>query len=416
MTEETKHALLSPSGAHRWMRCVGSIALERDCPDSSSTYADEGTAAHAVAAMCLTEGKPASAYIGRRIDVGPHRTFEFTKDMAPPVQTYVDNIRVYVGSNDGAPLNDMHVEVRVPVGHLTGEEGAEGTSDVVIITADQKEIQVHDLKFGMGVAVSAERNEQGMIYALGALEKFDLFGEFERVRVVIHQPRIKDAPSEWDCSIAELKEFAYDVQRCASEALDIYNGVMGNGPVGLRPSEKACKFCKAKANCPALDKHVQDALGHDFEMLADLKARPATPRDTTKLAEKMAALDLIEEWCKAVRAAVENFLLEGKPVPGYKLVEGRLGARKWDKPDDVEKLFKDTFRLKTEEMYDFSLISPTSAEKLKKAGIIGPRQWPKVEAQIVRVAGKPSVAPESDRRPAFIPATSNADDFQENLG
>ena len=124
----------------------------------------------------------------------------------------------------------------------------------------------------------------------------------------------------------------------------------------------------------------------------------------------MAKVELVEQWCKAVRAEVERRLLAGQQVDGYKLVEGKRGNRKWGSEESVEALFK-SFRLRQDEMYDFSLISPTKAEKLFKEN---PKRWAKVKDLITQNEGKPSVASANDKRPALV-VQSVADDFRDLL-
>lgn len=390
------HAVLSPSGAHRWMTCPGSVVLEAGRPDNGNAYSEEGTAAHAVAAMVLTEGRPASAYVGRRIEVGPHRTVECTADMAAAVQHYVDSVQHF--ASDGTLL----VEQSVPIGHITGEEGAKGTADAIVVLG--QELQLHDLKYGRGVRVSAENNPQLMLYALGALEVVAPLGiEITRVRLVIHQPRL-EAVSEWDCNIEVLEVFADEAMGAAWECRDAMNASMSAKiPIGrLNPSDDACKFCKAKADCPALAKKVQDEVGASFEDISsDPSATETGDYNDDTLSVKMQAVDLIEDWCKAVRAEVERRLLAGTPVPGYKLVQGRAGARSWTNATEAEDMIRKVFRLPIEDAYEMKIISPTTAEKLAKEGKIGPKQWPKLQPLISRSEGKPSVAPESDKRPAI---------------
>lgn len=413
-----KHAILSPSGSVKWLNCAGSPAMEAAFPDNGNAYSKEGTAAHALAAMALEEGKDCAAYIGRRVDVGPHETVEVTASMAEDVQVYVDHIRQYagrlvLGAEDEGLLHTLLVEQQVPIGHITGEEGATGTADAIIVTADGEELQLHDLKFGRGVEVSAERNSQLMLYALGALELVAPLGfEPKRIRLVIHQPRIKTAPSEWDCSIEELQEFA---EYARGQAGSCHNALgFDDGPTEefhglfLNPGPHCDKgFCKARATCPALARYVEEQVGADFENLDRTDLEVGNKGDA-ELSAKMSAIDLIESWCKAVRAEVERRLLAGTPVPGYKLVQGRAGARAWSDETEAEKLMK-SFRLKSDEMYSYKLISPTQAEKLLKAQ---PKRWSKVEALITRSEGKPSVAPESDKRPALV-VESVLDGFEE---
>ena len=123
----------------------------------------------------------------------------------------------------------------------------------------------------------------------------------------------------------------------------------------------------------------------------------------------MEKIGLVEMTASAIRAEVERRLVAGVEVPGFKLVEGKRGNRAWVNPDEAELQLK-TMRLKVDEMYDLKLISPTTAEKLAKAGKLGPRQWAKLQDQIGQAQGKPSVAPESDKRPA-ISVAATADDF-----
>ena len=155
---------------------------------------------------------------------------------------------------------------------------------------------------------------------------------------------------------------------------------------------------------------VGEGEGRDVD-LAQIEHAAERTFDNAILGNLLGAVDLVESWCKAIRAKAEAELLAGRPVPGYKLVEGRRGARRWSDDKEVEATMK-SMRMKLEEMYDFSLISPTTADKLHKAGTIGPRQWPKVEALITRAAPKPSVAPASDKRPALV-IKPVADEFED---
>lgn len=399
----SEHAQFSPSGAHRWMTCAASVALEASCPDDSSSFADEGTAAHELAAMALANGHDAAAYLGRLIPVNG-KSYEVDHDMAGFVQKYIDYVRSLGG--------ELMVEQRLSIEALTGEANAKGTSDAVILLGD--ELIIVDLKYGRGVKVDPDHNEQLQMYAAAALAEYEFLGDFKRVRLVIVQPRIEHL-AEWDCSVDELRVFADSVKPCADRGRAAVVFLQQHGelhPKYFNVSEDACRFCKAKANCPALTAKVQAVVGAEFDdvsIQAATTAIPAAP--DAELGVKMSATDLIEDWIKAVRAEVERRLLAGGTVPGYKLVQGRQGARAWVDATEAETLLK-SMRLKVEEMYDLKLISPTSAEKLAKAGTIGPKQWKKVEQIVTRSSGKPSVAPESDKRPALA-ITPAVDDFAD---
>jgi hypothetical protein len=205
------HAKLSPSGAHRWMRCPGSIALEAPFPDDSSVYAAEGTLAHLLASEELDGTKPAAERIGEQHTVDG---FDFTVDkvMVAYVEDYVKLVReIAVG---GVLL----VEQRVPIGHLTGETDATGTSDAVVVHADEGRLTVIDLKYGMGVRVLADGNEQAMMYALGALERYEQLADFVNICMVIHQPRLNSVSEHW-IRVDDLMKFAAKVTEAADTFL-----------------------------------------------------------------------------------------------------------------------------------------------------------------------------------------------------
>lgn len=379
------HAKLSPSGAHRWMRCPGSVALEADFPDDSSVFAAEGTLAHLLASDELDGTKPARERIGEQHTVDG---FDFTVDkvMVAYVEDYVKLVREY------AEGGQLLVEQRVPIGHLTGEEGATGTSDAVVVHANEGRLTVIDLKYGMGVKVMAADNEQAMMYALGALERYEQVADFTDVCMVIHQPRLNSVAEHW-IRVDDLLAFAKKVAEAAE---------LARSPAAFTaPGEKQCKFCKAKSVCPALQAIVdemtdEEATADDFADLGD-----------NALAIAMGRVELIEQWCKGVRAEVERRLTKGLDVPGYKLVEGRKGNRAWSDAKDAEKRLSAV--LKRDEMYEEKFISPATAEKLLKKD---PEGLALLEELTHRPEGKLSVAPVTDNRPAKA-STAVADDFAD---
>ncbi|HHT0105344.1 TPA: DUF2800 domain-containing protein [Raoultella planticola] len=399
------HARLSPSSAHRWMRCLGSLALESTQQDKSSAFAEEGTRAHALAEELLN---------GRLLGFEPDPSAD--PEMLDYVLHYVDTVWTL------AEGNELMVEQRVDFSHIVGVENSFGTADAVVIVGN--ELQIHDLKYGRGVQVDAEQNEQLQLYALGALEQFNLLYDFDSVRLFIHQPRLNHV-SEWALSVEELQAFGQRAQEAAASVIVMFNiaeceGVNTLPLENFTPGEKQCRFCKASAICTAREQfHLQTVAGEfdDLDkpvsdMIADAVAR--VPMLTNEqLAEIYGQADFLESWLKAIRDRVNSELNAGHLVPGFKLVTGKQGNRAWSNEETARALLKDQFRYKDAEVYDMKLISPTKAEKLiKKAS---PRRWTKVEALITRADGKPTIAPESDPRPALnVNPVNDFDDVSDD--
>lgn len=442
------------------MLCPGSHVLQQGKPNSSSKYAAEGTCAHQVLTWALQEDRPAAAYIGRVLDADGF-TFTVDEDMARYVQITIDYVNDLKG-DDGVVFADIRVNyssyLDVP------EADAWGTADVIVIRGT--EIIVIDLKYGMGVEVSAGYDDRGGVerggqvvsthcfrrpnpqmglYALGALQEYNgLIADFDNVRMAISQPRIKAAASEYDLPVPELEAWGRTTARSAVNSCRNAEK-HGDTDVGfqetyLRPGEKQCKFCKAKATCPSLRAEVTS-------MIVGCGESAATPEEFADLTVStegkelfapnwigacLSKVDLIEDWCKAIRAEAERRLLAGEGVPGYKLVQGKRGARQWVNPAEAEAALK-TMRLKEAQLYDFSIKSPTQIAKLgpdfdkdgnvkplkegQEKPVISARQWPKVQALITQKDGKPHVAPADDPRPALEikPVVDDFENIAEDL-
>jgi hypothetical protein len=416
------HSKWSASGFESIMLCPGKKVLEQGKPDNTSKYAAEGTAAHQVLTWALQEERPATAYIGRVIEADGF-VFEVDQDMAGHVQVCVDYANDLKG-DDGTIFADIRVNYSSYLG--VAEQEAWGTADVIVCRGT--EVIVVDFKYGMGVEVDAERNPQMSLYGLGALQAYHgLVADFETVRLAISQPRIKRAPSEWDCSVEELETWGRSTARSAVTSCEVAEQNVGASfdhpemtweSTFLRPTEKGCKFCRAKATCPALRAEAVATMTEggsaadpeEFDDAVNYMLEPKA-QDAMWLSRIMDKADMLEDWLKAVRAETERRLLVGESIPAYKLVQGKRGARQWTDAKVAEETLK-TMRVKLEDMYDFKLISPTTADKLAKAGTIGPRQWPKLQSLITQSEGKPHVAPSTDSRPALV-VTPVVDDFTD---
>jgi hypothetical protein len=449
------HAFFAPSGAPAAMLCNVKPWREKEFPDMGNDASDEGTAAHFLLEQCLTQQNEAKAFQGLRIKV-ENGNAEFHTSGAYPVgldmiHEIQKTLDVIYSLADGATVYPEQV---LSIEFITGEEGATGTSDTVIIKGDTAIIA--DLKYGRGVQVFAEGNEQLLIYGASAVADFDALGEIEHVELHILQPRLNHF-DVWKLSVAEMNERIEQIRQTSKHILA--------GPEGLTavPGDKQCRFCKASATCPERTAFTMELIVGEFvdldkgfikvempqaeKLLAQafdvkpaaitfqheiddgaqnhiaacftvkkpnirpsLEAAEAKLPDASdeRLATLMDAADMIEGFAKAVRAEVERRLLAGKFTDArYKLVEGRQGARSWTSEEEAEAALK-AMRLKVDQMYDFKLISPTTAEKVLKEA--NPRKWNKLQPLIGRSDGKPSVAPASDKRPALSMAI--ADSFE----
>lgn len=439
------HAFLSPSSAAAWMRCNAKPYRERDFPETTNGSADEGTAAHYLLEQCLEQNVNADHFTGLRIRVENGKTefhtggaYPVGPDMTREIQKVLDLAR---SDADGATI---YAEQQLAIEQFTGEQGATGTCDMVIVKG--KTLWIRDLKFGRGVQVFAEGNEQLLLYAGAAVDEFDALGEIEKVVMCIDQPRLNHF-DKWELSVSEARELLAAVRATAERIL------LAEELIAV-PGEKQCRFCKASATCNERTDHTMELIvgefvdldkgfvkvempqaekllaqsfgvkpaaitfheGSDAENFGDgtfhftvkkpnirpsLEAAEAKLPDASdeRLATLMDAADMIEGFAKAVRAEVERRLLAGSFTDArYKLVEGRMGNREFEDEDAAEAEMK-AMRLKVDEMYNKKLISAPQAEKLLKES--NPRKWAKLQKMIVQRQGKPSVAPASDKRPAL---------------
>jgi len=365
------HAKLSASGAHRWMACPGSIKAEEGLPDRSSSFAEEGTIAHEITEKALRLGFNCDTICDR-----PDLAY-----IAEPAQVYVDYVRSIPGKH-------RFVETRVDFSEWV--PGGFGTADSIVIDEDTATMHIADLKFGKGVRVDAEHNPQAMLYALGAYNSFGFLHEIKNVKISIVQPRI-DNISEWEIGLEDLLKWGEIARSAAEETAK---------PTAKRvPGEKQCRFCKAKATCPALKTLTEQTLLMDFEAHDE----PVAPNKLTddQLSAALAARPVIEAWLNAVETVVKQRLSAGQTFPGWKLVEGRSN-RTWI---DEQTAGQELEWMLGDKAYVRKLITPTQAEKE-----LGKAHKKQVESLIFKPPGKPSLAKETDPRPSIA---ASVEDFDE---
>jgi hypothetical protein len=385
MNDHKKHARLSASGSHRWLACPGSILLEESYPeDVVSEFAEYGTAGHQLAQICLEKERPATLFEGQVFNESKNFPEGFTVDaeMADAVQVYLD----YCNSLGGG---ETHIEKRVDFS-LYVEEGF-GTADFINIKRDA--IHVVDLKMGKGVKVNAEWNTQGMLYALGVVWGSKL-KDNDLVHIVIVQPRL-DHISEWSITVNELLTWARDeVKPKAKQAWD--------GEPIFNPGEYQCRFCKAKPTCKALAEH---SLKTAMDTFTDIPTEEDLKEVNTLTHEEIGALlprvNTLVNWAKSLEAYAFNELNKGEKVPGYKLVMGRNGNRKWTSEADIEEKLT-RMGLQKEEIYSpAKILTPAQMCKIIKKKNLSVVQ---IETFWNSPEGKLTIAVESDSREEIQPS------------
>lgn len=377
------HALLSPSAAHRWINCTAAPRLEANVPDSGSSYAAEGTLAHAYCALKLKEflGLPTDGELAEIAELGDQY---HTGEMDEYTDTY-KTIVLEKFNEARARTKDAQLLIETRLDFREYIPDAFGTADAIIIADGTME--VIDFKYGKGVKVDAHKNPQMMIYALGAYDRFNFEYMINRVRMTIIQPRI-DNLSEYQLPVSELMAWTDEV--LVPKANEAY---YAENPQQV-PGEW-CKFCKVKSQCRALTQLCTEAIKTDPKLVS-----------TEELAKDiLPVLDTVKTWLTGVEEYALQQALSGTQLPGWKIVEGR-SIRKIVNPDAAAVALNKAGYKTTEIYKPQEMRTITELEKL-----CGKKQFAAICGEYIeKPQGKPTLAPESDKRPAMNPA---ADDFKD---
>jgi len=380
----TAHALLSPSSAHRWLHCTASPRLEKDVEDKGSTYAAEGTLAHAYCAKKLKEflGLPTEQ---EAMEIGELNEQYHSGEMDEHTDTY-KTIVLEKFNAARAKTKDalLLVEVRLDFQKYIPE--AFGTADAVIIADGCMEII--DFKYGKGVKVSAYENPQMKIYALGAYDAFSLEYDIREVRMTIVQPRI-DNLSEFELSAPDLLSWAENTLRPKAKEAFSGNGAQEAGPW--------CQFCKVKGHCKKLAETCTMAAQHN--------ANPMLIGQSVMETAILPLLPTFKIWLASVEEYALQQALNGVQYKGFKVVEGR-SVRKITDPQAVMDLLANNGFAQESYIKPTELRTITELEK-----IIGKKRFAELCADYInKPQGKPTLVPDSDKREAFNTAAS---DFQD---
>lgn len=373
------HSVLGASAADRWMNCTPSAQLTAGMEDEATTFAAEGTAAHALCEWKVRKALKMRA--GRRptSDYWTDEMEEFTDDYRNFIMDLVGQAKLTC--KDPMTLIEQHLDFScyVPDGFGTGD---------FLLVAD-RELNVVDFKYGRGVAVYADHNPQMMLYALGALNLFDCLYDIEQVTMTIFQPRLSSI-STWTISAEELYKWAEEVLKPKAELAAKGEGEFISG--------SWCRFCKARNTCRAR--------AESFLELARMEFQPPTLLSDEEVAEVIEKADELSKWASDVMAYAQAEAIEnGKHWNGYKLVEGR-STRRFTDEKKVEEAAKGAGYT---DIYNKSLITLTAFEKL-----MGKDTFKEVlGSYVTKPAGKLTLVPVSDKRPEVTVNTVN-DEFQED--
>lgn len=384
------HSNVGASSSERWMNCTKSVSFIANLKASGkireqeeSIYAAEGTIAHELCEFCLEEKVDPISMIGKEF-----QGHLVDHEMAEAVEVYVD----FIKENHKEGM-DLLLEEKFVLDHIDSE--LYGSGDATIVEPFGK-VMVVDFKYGKGIAVEAENNPQLLYYALGATKGFE---DFEEVELVIVQPRAdKTRPiKRWTVPKGRLEEFAKELKVKLDETR--------SDNAKFMPTDKGCKFCDAKAHCPALKEQAMETAMVAFDEVGTPTLPSIDSIPSEKLPEIMKVAPLIEGFLKAVAERAHQEAEKGIKIEGYKLVKKRAN-RKWTDEKRVIEEFEDIFDEK-------DLFAP---RKLRT-----PAQLEKVvgKADVAKLTITPdtgtSLVPVSDKRKEVKPAIEAFSEVEDDF-
>lgn len=383
------HALLSPSGASRWLSCTPSARLEADIPDRAGEAASEGTLAHKLSELMIAKELGLISQVKYKQEL---KAIEKNKFYSDQMWEHCDEYKSYVINVFGEAQKitkdaKIHLEEFIDLTMYIPE--GFGTGDIVII-ADHI-VDFIDLKYGKGVLVDATNNKQLMLYALGIYEKYNLLYNIKTLRLTIYQPRIENF-STWSVE-------ANDLIKWAEAELKPKAQLAWEGKGDFNPG-KHCQFCKVKATCKA---------NADFQMeLAALAFEEPKLMTPEQISDILSKADDFKKWLGAVQYhALYEAIHNNVQWPGFKVVAGRSNRVITD-PDKVagilEKNYEQDDYLTPRKLLSIGVLEKNIGKK-ELAGLIGD--------YVIKPQGKPTLAPEDDKRPAYDRDKAAADAFDD---
>lgn len=377
------HAILSASGAHKWLNCPPSARLEEPIPNKSSEYAAEGTLAHELGEITLR--KELGEITTRKFNAEVKKVEAdklYTADMPDYVGIYVDTCLEKVAEAKAkTPDAVTCIEQRLDFSQYVPQ--GFGTGDFVIIADGTMEIC--DLKYGKGVPVSAKNNPQMMLYGLGALNEYGFLYDIETVKMTIIQPRL-DNISTFEISAADLMDWGEKGVKPLAELAFKGEGEFKAG--------EHCGFCRAKCTCKArADKNLE---------LAKYEFRSSPELSNMDVADILGRVDELVKWATDVKEYALEQALQGVEYEGFKVVEGRSNRKYADQDVVADILMANDFTI--DKIYKpRELQGLTNMEK-----IVGKKKLTQLVGDyIIKPPGKPTLVPEEDKREPYNPAAAD---------
>ncbi|MBU5677888.1 DUF2800 domain-containing protein [Alkaliphilus sp. MSJ-5] len=372
------HALLGASKADQWINCPPSARLQESIPDTKSEYAEEGTVAHELAEIKLSRSITiCDSKERKRLDAElkkVHKNSFYNTEMENSIQEYVEFVEerfmeAKSRSEDAVVLLEERLDFSewVPEGY--------GTGDVVIISDGI--LEVIDLKYGKGVPVSAVDNPQIRLYGLGAWANYNYLYDIQEIRMTIMQPRLDNISSD-SITVDNLLTWADTVVVPAAELA--FNGE------GEYKAGSHCRWCKVKGNCRARSEENMKALEYEFKDPALLSSE--------EIGSILFIAEQLKAWAKDVEDYAHNQALNGEKIPQWKLVEGRSNRSLTDK-EAAKEILKESGYKEEQYLKPQDLLSLGDLEKL-----VGKKNFSTVMGNlIIKPPGKPTLVPETDKRP-----------------
>lgn len=379
------HALLSASGAYRWLNCTPSARLTEKMEDTKSPYAEEGTLAHALGELLLKKElkliKPKQ--FNQELKAIRENPM-FFPDMEEEVEEYAN----YVMEAYNAALTktkDALIFLEEQLDYSSYVPDGFGTGDCIIIA--DGEMEIIDLKFGKGVEVSPIDNPQLKLYALGAYEKYGFIYGIDKIKMTIAQVRLNNI-SSWDINVKMLEEWAENELKPKAKLAFEGKGEFVPGPW--------CGFCKAKTTCKAradMNLGLYQSYNQDPNLLS-----------IEEIAGILGQVDDVIKWANDIKEYALEEALKGVKFPGWKLVEGRSNRKITDEAALAAILIKEGYQ--EEQIYKPKMLENiTTLEKL-----VGKKKFAELAGNLIeKPPGKPTLVTEDDKRPELDSAESEFD-------